>query len=840
MLSFLVELIAEKIVGHKLKILQHKALFMKKNLYLIRNWLTFLFRVVLPTILMILLIWETLRFDQIDPPLEMSLKTYHDASVMVLKNSKTPLHLYQSYMYHLTKMEIDMIVKNEVNVTKTLLDYAEKNINSYRRDLLLANDLVKSENKHFTVLYNKWARHSLPTAINTIDTVLFQNYLRSDAFRITAINHPIKSVNVSKLEDRFDTNISEHSPILTVWFVLLAFFTIDLLDYFMIPIRVERIDGFKHVQFMSSVSPFTYWFNTLLYDVALFSLIIFLRVSVFKPFDYYGFFNVDYHFGIVILLVILFIICGLLFVYCISFITDSKYGSYIFFFIFNLICTFISFTYYKYETSELSGAQFRVYEKVILSVIKYIILFTPPLNFSLAFEKFLMNWRVNHMVEAYAQQGLADKLFESRGIQYSPYLEFASAKNPNGMLGEVLFLAIDVVLYAGLLYNMESGNVARYIDRSLNKSSSKPSKSAAATGKKEMNIPEEVQAERTNVQELMKSVTVSSKTNILLVQGLKKIFVKFFHSPVNAVVDLTFVARKGECFGLLGPNGAGKTTSCRMLTGEIVPTYGDSWILGIRLSKNKNEYFSKIGYCAETNCFLEELTGKETLDLIAALRGVSEKDRPDTIERWITILGLEAVQNKQCSTYSGGFRRKICTALALIGDPVVIFLDEPTTGIDPIARRKLYTVLGMVKSSGQVLTLTSHSMEECETLCDRLTILVKGDMKFIGSAEDLKNKYAYGFSLMIKLRTVPNEKEEVRKDKIELLKVVITTKFRADACFLKEETQTSLYYNIKQSLTWADSFQKMEDLKKSQNIIEEYLLTETSLDEVFNSIIQQS
>lgn len=77
-----------------------------------------------------------------------------------------------------------------------LLDYAEKNINSYRRDLLLANDLVKSENKHFTVLYNKWARHSLPTAINTIDTVLFQNYLRSDAFRITAINHPIKSVNV--------------------------------------------------------------------------------------------------------------------------------------------------------------------------------------------------------------------------------------------------------------------------------------------------------------------------------------------------------------------------------------------------------------------------------------------------------------------------------------------------------------------------------------------------------------------------------------------------------------------------------------------------------------------
>lgn len=86
-------------------------------------------------------------------------------------------------------------------------------------------------------------------------------------------------------------------------------------------------------------------------------------------------------------------------------------------------------------------------------------------------------------------------------------MEFASAKNPNGMLGEVLFLAIDVVLYAGLLYNMESGNVARYIDRSLNKSSSKPSKSAAATGKKEMNIPEEVQAERTNVQELMKSVT---------------------------------------------------------------------------------------------------------------------------------------------------------------------------------------------------------------------------------------------------------------------------------------------------------------------------------------------
>lgn len=87
-------------------------------------------------------------------------------------------------------------------------------------------------------------------------------------------------------------------------------------------------------------------------------------------------------------------------------------------------------------------------------------------------------------------------------------------------------------------------------------------------------------------------------------------------------------------------------------------------------------------------------------------------------------------------------------------------------------------------------------MEECETLCDRLTILVKGDMKFIGTTEDMKNKYAYGFSLMIKLRVIPNEKEETRKEKIELLKVAITTKFRADACFLKEESQVRFSFKI--------------------------------------------
>ncbi|KAL6960064.1 ATP-binding cassette sub- A member, partial [Sarracenia purpurea var. burkii] len=224
----------------------------------------------------------------------------------------------------------------------------------------------------------------------------------------------------------------------------------------------------------------------------------------------------------------------------------------------------------------------------------------------------------------------------------------------------------------------------------------------------------------------------------LLVDGLRKNYLSWF-KPFTAVSNVNFVVKPGECFGLLGINGAGKSTTFKMLTGEILPTLGNSSIEGVKLSSDKMRYLSMAGYCPKTNCFIEVLTGKEMLTMIAAMRGVVSSENQKLVDRWITIMGtcssyldfilrifikvsesklirsfinfvtgLEEFQNKRCGTYSGGNKRKLCTAMSLIGDPRVVFLDEPTSGVDPVSRRNLYDVMGRSKEAGQAVILTSH------------------------------------------------------------------------------------------------------------------------------------
>ncbi|KAL6960127.1 Phospholipid-transporting ATPase abca1, partial [Sarracenia purpurea var. burkii] len=143
----------------------------------------------------------------------------------------------------------------------------------------------------------------------------------------------------------------------------------------------------------------------------------------------------------------------------------------------------------------------------------------------------------------------------------------------------------------------------------------------------------------------------------------------------------------------------------------------------IRFTNYALQYLAVAGYCAQTNCFIEQLTGLEMLTIIASLRGVQAQDRRKLVNKWISIIGLEEYKNRRCGSYSGGNKRKLCSAMSLIGDPHVVFLDEPTSGVDPVSRRNLYDVMAQSKASGQTVVLTSHSMEECETLCDRLTIM---------------------------------------------------------------------------------------------------------------------
>uniref|UniRef100_A0A9L0K5G1 ABC transporter domain-containing protein n=1 Tax=Equus asinus TaxID=9793 RepID=A0A9L0K5G1_EQUAS len=260
------------------------------------------------------------------------------------------------------------------------------------------------------------------------------------------------------------------------------------------------------------------------------------------------------------------------------------------------------------------------------------------------------------------------------------------------------------------------------------------------------------------------------KNTPLLFKELTKIYYKC--PVVKAVRNISLVVKKCECFGLLGLNGAGKTTTFKMLTGEETITSGVVLIDGISITENIRKVRSRIGYCPQSDPMLNHMTGRELLIMYARLRGVPEPDIYKYVETFLHSMHLETQADKFVNIYSRGNKRKLNTAIALMGNSSVVFLDEPSTGMDPVARHLLWDAVTWMCKSGKAIIITSHSMEECEALCTRLAIMVKGRFKCLGSRQQhLKNKFGNVYRLTAKINIDKNE------DKLGEFKNFIATAF---------------------------------------------------------------
>ena len=189
-----------------------------------------------------------------------------------------------------------------------------------------------------------------------------------------------------------------------------------------------------------------------------------------------------------------------------------------------------------------------------------------------------------------------------------------------------------------------------------------------------------------------------------------------------------------------------------MLTGDETPSQGQAEIHSYKLGDRRRKFLSQVGYCPQFDSIIPQLTGRELLGLMARVRGVDLDQVPREVARWTNFLGIQEYIDRQSGSYSGGNKRKLNVAMALVGDPPVIFLDEPSTGVDPVARRNLWKIIEKIQAAGQSVILTSHSMEECEALCSRLAIMVNGQFQCFGSVSHLKNKFALGFTIITKMR----------------------------------------------------------------------------------------
>ncbi|KAH9121305.1 hypothetical protein AeMF1_006910, partial [Aphanomyces euteiches] len=231
---------------------------------------------------------------------------------------------------------------------------------------------------------------------------------------------------------------------------------------------------------------------------------------------------------------------------------------------------------------------------------------------------------------------------------------------------------------------------------------------------------------------------------------------KVYPDGTVGVESVSLGLPRGECFGYLGINGAGKTTTMKMLTGDIAPSSGCGTLGGFDILSEQLAVRRLIGYCPQFDALIDLLTVREHLELFAAIKGVPSIQVDAVVQEKLAQLQLEDFEDKLAQSLSGGTKRKLSVAMALIGAPPILFLDEPSTGMDPVSRRFMWDVLADVstKSHESTILLTTHSMEECEALCTRVGIMVDGRLRCLGSIQHLKHKFGDGLLLHVKFEPI--------------------------------------------------------------------------------------
>ena len=218
------------------------------------------------------------------------------------------------------------------------------------------------------------------------------------------------------------------------------------------------------------------------------------------------------------------------------------------------------------------------------------------------------------------------------------------------------------------------------------------------------------------------------------IEGLTKKY-----RDVTAVDDLSLSVRSGELFSLLGVNGAGKTTTIKMLTGLTAPTGGDAYLNGKSVRKETTAVKAMIGVSPQETAVAPGLTVRENLELMCGVHGFSREKSDRKIEELTQLLGLGEVSGRRAGKLSGGWQRRLSIAMALISEPQILFLDEPTLGLDVLARSELWDLIRTLKGEVTII-LTTHYMEEAETLSDRIGIMKDGKLLICATAAEIKAK----------------------------------------------------------------------------------------------------
>ncbi|XP_052284173.1 phospholipid-transporting ATPase ABCA1-like isoform X3 [Dreissena polymorpha] len=618
---------------------------------------------------------------------------------------------------------------------------------------------------YMNVMNNLILRSNLPKGTDTTE------------YGIVAINHPMKmtkeQLNDEALYSSFKDVVISICVIFAMSFIP-ASFTMYLIE--------ERVSNSKHLQFVSGVNPVMYWVTNFFWDMINYLIPCILCIFIFLAFNRQAYVSPVNGPALVCLL----------FLYGWAMIPLMYPFSRVFSVPSTALVTLKSVNIFLGTVSTMATFIIEFLEqddeslKDINLVLKQVFLLLPQYCLGRGLFDLAKNQLFADVYAAFGENRLPDP-FAWKQVGRNLFSMF--------MLG-ILFFTLNLLIE----YNF-------FIKSRLLKQSRDDQEDEDA----------DVAKERRRV------LSGGAKDDVLRIEELTKVFSsRGRKGKLTAVDRLCVGVPKGQCFGLLGVNGAGKTTTFKMLTGDERLSKGNAYVNNYSILNDMVQVRHNIGYCPQFDALDPLLTGVEHLRFYARLRGIPETEVKLVADWAIRRLGLLPHADKISTNYSGGNKRKLSTAISLIGNPSVIFLDEPTTGMDPGARRFLWDCITNIVKDGRSVILTSHSMEECEALCGRLAIMVNGRFRCLGSIQHLKNKFGDGYTVIIRVSgEFPNMDPVIE---------FFNTEFKG--AVLKEKHHNMLQYQLGSDIKLSNLFGQIEEVRERLQI-EDYSVSQTTLDQVF-------